>query len=189
MFDNRIAGLGMLGHGTLGSLGIGLDPDLEAMHEEIFRREAEESEYGGFPWNVYSSGTKSLQNTINNALARRGYSTIKADGVLGPTTCAAARALEQEGTGFSGPPNCKSYGAAPTCVNTNPPERSKCTGAAPAPPPKVGVPPAPPPAVVAAPLPPAKPKLTRAKMIGGAFAVTAVLGAGYYVGKQKGWFG
>jgi len=50
--------------------------------------------YEPYPWNVKSEQTKNLQADINLVLRERGCETIAEDGLLGPTTCGAARYVD-----------------------------------------------------------------------------------------------
>ena len=69
-----------------------------------------------YPWRQYSQATEALQHTINTALAAHGYCPIKADGKLGPGTCAASRAA-----GITAPDTCTSFGSPP-------PRKPNCGG-------------------------------------------------------------
>jgi hypothetical protein len=65
-----------------------------------------------FPWNTFSTETRALQNSINDALEVEGYETITADGKLGPRTCGAARMLVNLGKGYEEvfiPATCSQY--------------------------------------------------------------------------------
>lgn len=63
-----------------------------------------------YPWNVKSGNTASLQRQINVRLLEQGYCPVIADGILGPLTCGAARAV-----GISVPSTCSGFTEPTRC--------------------------------------------------------------------------
>jgi hypothetical protein len=59
---------------------------------------------GNYPWNVVSADTKAMQAELAG-----NYPTLKVDGVLGPVTCGAAKAMSQYGIFVPG--TCRSFTA------------------------------------------------------------------------------
>jgi hypothetical protein len=57
-----------------------------------------------YPWRSESADTRLLQQNINTALAEQGFMTLDVDGVLGPATCGAARAV-----GVTAPSTCQEF--------------------------------------------------------------------------------
>jgi hypothetical protein len=67
---------------------------------------ATQQEQEMFPWGEYSEHTRNIQVALNVYMDELGYRDIAVDGVLGPETCAAMKAVspgDVVGT-------CKSYG-------------------------------------------------------------------------------
>lgn len=163
--------------------GLGQTIDLTAFTAWVNQQAAESptlqaGERQMYPWNSYSSYTKTLQQNINAAFELLdSVCRVEEDGILGPLTCGAARA-----TGQVAPASCKSYATACPAVveqiaqqNDEPPQ--------PIPPPTPTPPPPPPPA----PEEPPKPKVSTASMLatGGILALIGVAGYGY--AKSKGY--
>ncbi len=61
-----------------------------------------------YPYGAYSEDTKSLQASANAILPSIGQSTIEEDGILGPLTCAAIKAIKASGkySGWDVPAGC-----------------------------------------------------------------------------------
>jgi len=132
-----------------------------------------------YPWNSYSSYTKTLQQNVNSAFERMdSVCRVDEDGILGPLTCGAARA-----TGETVPSSCQSY--ATECPAVVEQIANQNQQPVPPPPPPSPEPPPPPPPTPTAPPAPAKTSKANMLAVGGILAVAVV--GGYAYAKSKGW--
>jgi lysozyme family protein len=65
------------------------------------------------PWGVKSKETLTLQVALNAALVPQGFCKLVEDGVLGPNTCAAAKAVLGDKSNAMG---CRQYGTLSNCA-------------------------------------------------------------------------
>jgi hypothetical protein len=129
--------------------------------------------YTQYPWNSYSSATKTLQISTNAKLRERNQAPISEDGILGPTTCGAVRYV-----GLAVPSTCTSFSYSPTAAAPSPEVTPVTVPVAPTPTPARA---APPPVVAPTPM--------KAGMSGATMGIIGIavigIGAGIFAATRK----
>lgn len=107
---------GKLGPNTCGAADpyVGVNADIADMKKSCQRS----TNHRGFPcqklpWNVKSNATITMQAALNTLLQKQGFCELSRDGILGPTTCAAAKRVI--GSANSQSMGCQTYGTLNMC--------------------------------------------------------------------------